>query len=892
MNKVPFANCEMCPLRDAALVLGHGPTTATTAVVGEGPGKMEVAQGKPFVGPSGSMLTHALAQGGMARAAMWVTNATLCDPSGFRDDHRAAAVAEAASCCAPRLLEELRQHKIKRVLALGSVAANALSPEPIRITEAAGKRFVGINDLEVMPVIHPVSILRAATGAERPAVDGGAQFLDFMSQIRQSAHPRLPLPNVTHEVAQSVDDAVRMLNEIRYRVYWSYSHTGDEQPLLVTVDLETTGFDQFTSRIIALGIGTEDNPEHVYIIPEDYLYHWRTFQAMVKIVDEPGAQFCAHNATFERRHLRQWARVVADVDYRIDFAWDTMLMSWTLDERSGRHGLKALVSKYWEIDDYSEAVTTEFATLKANRKTRMAGIRASIKAHESAIAKHAAGKDKKLTARQKELVKGDAVLWSSQVRRLKDELATLERQGDVTYGDIDRDVLYDYLARDVAFTTLLHAQLLTDIYAQGLDRVIDTVLRPVNALIADMEYAGIYLDAKSRAELDAELESRIASLADELRRQTGDCSFNPGSSVQVANYLYNELGYIPHRGRRSTDEEAMQRIVDLHEAEGTDPPPFVAALLEWRGMSKLLSTYVRGTSVTPHSDGRIRYHINQIGTKTGRPSFSDPNMGNLPRPTPGVPVIRNMYGAAPGNLFVVADYSAAEVRWLARLSEDPTMCKVYQEGKDLHTEAAKLIFGDDVTERPTYDDLERPIAKQFNFGGVYNLFEANAIYRLLVKKGIKTFTRADVEHLLAEYKARFPRLYDWMLEVIEEVETYGYVDTFFGNLRRFGYLTNDNRKAIHREAINTKAQGPAAQLTWLAGVELTRRLKEAAIPGQVVVMVYDSLGIEVPEAQALDVAHLAIDVMVDTARVHLGDLVPFAADAKIGPTWGTAKKVK
>jgi len=397
------------------------------------------------------------------------------------------------------------------------------------------------------------------------------------------------------------------------------------------------------------------------------------------------------------------------------------------------------------------------------------------------------------------------------------------------------------------------------------------VERPLSAVLAAMERAGVALDLGYLNGLSAELEAELRRLEAEIHRLVGH-PFNLNSRDQLEVVLYDELGLPPLKktaktGKRSTSAAALEALRGRH--------PVVDLILKYRELAKLKGTYVDPLPKLVHpKTGRVHTRFHQTATATGRLSSSDPNLQNIPIRGEWGPRIRRAFVAGEGMRLVVADYSQIELRVLAHLSGDENLIRIFREGKDVHAATAGWIFG-----RQEVDAEMRRAAKTVNFGVLYGM-SAHSLAQTL---GIEY---EEAVGFIERYFASFPKVRAYFDRVLEEARERGYVETLFGRRRYVPDLASRNRRvreAAERVAVNMPIQGTAADLIKLAMVRLAPRLE--ALGARLLLQVHDELVVETPADRAEEAARVTKAVMESVWPLE----VPLLAEVGVGPNWVDAK---
>lgn len=399
------------------------------------------------------------------------------------------------------------------------------------------------------------------------------------------------------------------------------------------------------------------------------------------------------------------------------------------------------------------------------------------------------------------------------------------------------------------------------------------VERPLSAVLAHMEATGVRLDVAYLRALSLEVAEEIARLEAEVFRLAGH-PFNLNSRDQLERVLFDELGLpaigkTEKTGKRSTSAAVLEALREAH--------PIVEKILQYRELTKLKSTYIDPLPDLIHPrTGRLHTRFNQTATATGRLSSSDPNLQNIPVRTPLGQRIRRAFIAEEGWLLVALDYSQIELRVLAHLSGDENLIRVFQEGRDIHTETASWMFG---VPREAVDPLMRRAAKTINFGVLYGM----SAHRLSQELAI---LYEEAQAFIERYFQSFPKVRAWIEKTLEEGRRRGYVETLFGRRRYVPDLearVKSVREAAERMAFNMPVQGTAADLMKLAMVKLFPRLEEMG--ARMLLQVHDELVLEAPKERAEAVARLAKEVMEGVYPLA----VPLEVEVGIGEDWLSAK---
>lgn len=410
---------------------------------------------------------------------------------------------------------------------------------------------------------------------------------------------------------------------------------------------------------------------------------------------------------------------------------------------------------------------------------------------------------------------------------------------------------------------------------RGVEGLFSDVEIPLAGVLAAMERDGVATDLPYLAALGEELSSRLNALTAEIYAQAGT-EFNLGSPKQLAFVLFEKLQLPPLKRTKtgySTDAEVLESLAPRHEV--------VAKIVTHRELSKLKSTYV---DVLPRladpRTGRVHTTFNQTLAATGRVITEQPNLQNLPIRTEEGRRIRRAIIAPPGSLLLSADYSQIDLRVLAHITRDPGLVDAFARGEDIHAVTAAEVFG--VASGAVTPELRRR-AKAIVFGVAYGMSE----HGLAGQLGIP---REEARSFIGLYYARFPKVREYMLRIVEEARRDGFVTTVLNRRRYLPDLQSRNRavrEAAERVAINTPIQGSSADIIKLAMLGIVRQVLPAFPGARMTLQIHDELLFEVPEAVSVPVAEQVRAVM--EAAFPLS--VPLVAEAKAGPNWAEMQPV-
>ena len=400
----------------------------------------------------------------------------------------------------------------------------------------------------------------------------------------------------------------------------------------------------------------------------------------------------------------------------------------------------------------------------------------------------------------------------------------------------------------------------------------DQIETPLVRVLAKMEVAGIGVD---RAELQAiadSLKASAATLQDEVQRLAGH-EFNVNSTPQLRTVLYDELSLTPGKKTKtgySTDARTLETLRGVH--------PIIEALLDYREVEKLRSTYGESLLAEVQADGRIHASFGQTVARTGRISSDRPNLHNIPVRSELGKQFRRAFVPAEGSTFLVADYDQVELRCIAHLSEDPGLIDALTSGADVHRTVAAAVYGIPPAE---VTHTQREFCKMVSYGLAYGM-EA---YGLSQRLGVPV---EEAGAIMESYFGAFPRVKEYMDETVAEAKVDGRTRTMFGRVRPLPDLHAANyrvRQAAERQAMNAGIQGLAADIFKLALVRLDRDLESSKLASRLVLQVHDEVIVEVAAEEESDVRRLTESALTGAADLK----VPLTVSVATGSSWADAK---
>ncbi|MDP3491192.1 MAG: DNA polymerase I, partial [Phenylobacterium sp.] len=435
-----------------------------------------------------------------------------------------------------------------------------------------------------------------------------------------------------------------------------------------------------------------------------------------------------------------------------------------------------------------------------------------------------------------------------------------------------------YAAEDADVTLRLYQVLKPRLAPAGLLTVYETLERPLAAVLADMEVAGIAVDPEHLRKLSNDFALRMAEFEQQAHELAGR-PFNLGSPKQVGEILYQEMGLAPKRttasGASSTDASVLEELA----LQGHELP---RVLLDWRQLSKLKGTYTDAlvAAIAPDTR-RVHTSFALAATTTGRLSSSDPNLQNIPIRTEEGRKIRKAFVAEPGHLLISADYSQIELRILAHMGDIPQLKRAFLDGLDIHAMTASEMFGVPIEGMPAET---RRRAKAINFGIVYGISAFGLANQLSIPQD-------EAGAYIRTYFDRFPGIRDYMDKEKAKVRAQGFVTTLFGrkvNIPEVGAKAAGMRAFADRAAINAPIQGTAADVIRRAMIRMPGALARAGLSTRMLLQVHDELVFEAPEAEAQAAIGVIKAVMETAAEPTVAFSVPLVVEARAAANWDDA----
>ncbi len=452
-----------------------------------------------------------------------------------------------------------------------------------------------------------------------------------------------------------------------------------------------------------------------------------------------------------------------------------------------------------------------------------------------------------------------------------DELIGAKGKNQLSMRQVPLNLISDYACEDADVTLKLKNIFEKKIEENNLSQLFYDIEMPLVKVLADMEAVGVRLDIDALKQSSQELTTLLIGLESEIYEMSGT-QFNINSAKQVGEVLFDRMKIVDKApktktGQYSTSEDVLESMRSKH--------PIIGKLLEYRGLKKLLSTYIDALpSLVNPQTGKIHTTFNQTVTSTGRLSSTNPNLQNIPIRDEEGREIRKAFIPDENCVFLSADYSQIELRIMAHLSEDKNMSEAFIAGEDIHASTASKIYKIPLEE--VTKDMRRK-AKTANFGIIYGISVFGLAERLNIPRG-------EAKELIDGYFETYPDVKKYMDNSIEKARQNGYVETIFHRKRFLPDINSRNavvRGYAERNAINAPIQGSAADIIKVAMVNIHNRFLHENIQSKMILQVHDELNFNVFTEEIDNVKKIVIEEMENAIQLH----VPLLADCGVGKNW-------
>jgi DNA polymerase-1 len=788
------------------------------AIVIDFPTTLEAHRGAFMEGDTGQLIRAVMRANGIEDHEYYVTSALNCRPTGYKRETVLRTYMEA---CRQRLIHELIDVGVKKVLCMGPVGYSALmsSPKIVRTVKHRGrwKQAYGMN---ILLTYNPINVMVDPMFFRDFSYDA----TKFLTADCREPYPRVDvwMPKTSYELV----DAFDMLSE--------YPH--------VSADFETTGFSPQDDRPLALGYcAIEEDPTigHAVVIVQRLLDMPKTWKLIGKQLssDQPTVW---HNAKFDLKFARVNLEMF-DVKYDPWNIHDTMMLSYLVDERSGKyavHGLENLARFRYDAPDY--------------------GV--------------------------------DMGKWLRAVRKIT----------DVKELHAEWKRMCTYCGIDCYYTARLFPDLLAELEDESpkLTDVYYDVLVPAVTALADVELHGFRIDTLEMEELREELVEDRDAAQKRLRKVTGNPDFNPSSPKQVHQLLYRDLKLPPIKSARkgkAVEGPTSAPILRLQKEAHPEHADILDDIIEYRTMVKAIGTYVDGMLEKVDSDERIRTDLLLHGTETGRLSSRGPNMQNVQEVSKHDIDVRGCFKpTSDAWILFEGDYSQLEPRVAAHLSGDPDWTDAFRRGLDLHQTAATRLFGVSADETTV---LQRWLAKTAVLGTMYGRGGESVAYGpemnyVVNELGGERWTAQQTTGFFKALFDQYPTYKQWVDRQHQIAYREHFIETPFGRRRRFPFIPRNDRGLVARQSVNTPIQSTASDITLSALVRIHERFQElnedyGKTVAHVILSIHDSILGECRKSVRKTVAAIVREEMED--YVPLKSKVPFKAEIHWGSSWTELK---
>jgi DNA polymerase-1 len=817
-----------CPCPGPEVVSRHD--NAEVAIVLDWPSEQESKADEWLVGKRGGaseLLRTLLLHYESDLEKLYICSAVNCRPN----PKKKAMQKKAMTACRERLVNELREAGVKKVLCVGPLGYGALTTSKAlpAITKVRGrwKKAFGMDVIATLPPGF--------------AIGEPEYFRDLAYDVHKffTTDGLQPTPNVdlwVPETLEEVDEAFEFL-------YAGHS--------FVAMDLETTGFSPISEVPLAVGLGVLEGPTDATVVAlsETMLESKKVWRRIEKLLNGP-IETVFHNAKFDLQHLKQQL-LEHGLKYEPQAIHDTMMLNYALDERPmGKykcHGLEAIARIRYDAPDYGIKMG-EF-----------------LKEWETATSEHREEMRLKMHTYMALDVYYTARLFPDLYNECLDE-------------DEDLLELYDrlFIPGVLALANVEHHGILLDrpMYEksrQELGLKADVILKRIRQATDNPEFnPGSPVQVKKFVydelglTIDAGLAAAVAQITDVSSRKEGIRSrgtYTDPSRLKVSATAAPVLKMIA-RGH----PEHRQLLDDI---------------CEWRNLSKNAGTYINGLLQRCDVDGRVRATLNIHGTASGRLSSTNPNLQNLPPASHTGIAVRSGFLAPPGYSFLDCDYKQLEVRMAGEMSHDPAMKELFESGGDPHAETSKIIYG-----RSDVSHYERMLGKILTFGLLYgrspNSIATGPEAEDIVARGGKRWGPRDVHEFFDNLLSNWAVYAKWRQGCREAPYKDGEIKFSIGRKRRFHFVPKHDGGHMGRQGINTPCQGTASDFCLYALIKLDEVLRPYR--AQVVATVHDSLLVECHDDDLEAVVPIVIEVMErDTLWKTY---IPLKVDLKITKRWG------
>ena len=852
--------CEVCGLWktssvglnwSAKKVMGDGPKDAKIMFIGESLGQEEVIQQKVFVGSAGKLLNEAITNAGLKREDVYVSNVIKCRPP----DNRTPTSGE-IKCCLPFLLDEIKEVKPKVICVLGGTALLAILKRK-GITSIRGNIFETAIELrkpvdafdetaflkiKVIPTLHPAYVLRWLEHPEYK--EQMFKDVELVAKASKENNYQKEKKQVNYNLEPSLAEIILLLNSIK------------NTNKTFTYDIETTGFNFLTDKILTMAISTNETEAFVIDFTK-YGEEQELKEALRGIFESKTILKIGANCKFDNKFIRQLGITVKLPQF------DTMLAHFLLDENN-QHGLKDLAWRYTDMGGYEEDMSKIFKE-KVSSERRILSV-----------------KKKEGTITQEE--------YDTEYQKLDN------------FSLIPIEVLKKYNCADTDCTYRLYNIFKPQLEVERLKHIHDLILMPLQYVLSETEYIGIQIDTEYMKRFEKETRDKIDDIlyrinssneVKETEKLTnkgileGDkkyVKFNMNSNKQLQVLLFTSCKLQPVQKTAtgySTDASTLDILSKNSE--------IARMILEYRKYNHDLTAYIE--QLKRNLDKNNKAHTDYMihGSVSGRIISHEPNLQNIPRDSG----VKRLFIADPGCILISADYSQVEYKMLANYTNDPKMLSDINSNLDIHSEMACMVW-------PHFYRKVGP--KQFQYlqtnkieskiGGEHRVIAKAVVFGVMYGRGIKSLvedlkiTEMEGHKIINTLFAMYPAASEWIENQKRIVKRDKMVTNLFGRRRRLPDIDSkeeQKRAEVYRQCVNTPIQSGASDLCSIATVRCYNNIKRLNLQSRLVLSIHDALKYNTPLNE--------IEQLIDCVKRGMTDPVKginfnLEVEFELGPTWG------
>jgi uracil-DNA glycosylase family 4 len=831
-------DCKNCPLAElrSCICNGQGNLKSKVIFVFDAPSAEDDATGKPFSGPAARKLDSILASLGIHRSQVFYTYATRCRANLRTAEGVRQAHFEELQACSPYLEQEIDEIHPNIVVPMGLEAISAVldlkKPKvgELRGIEQWSERF----KCKVLPTLSVGAILRNPNQEE-------VLSQDIRRAIESSKYPEMTKAEKGNYI---VIDSVEKFDAFYERIL--------EQEE-VSVDLETTGFDWQKDKIICCSFSWKVGTGVLLPVTKWVGINHEKIVLKDKTVRRKGKSEIKQIEVIEKWIEDTYQPWWGDKqDYVMSKFRAIMESDIKFIAQNGKFDWKFLLQMGWNVKPLAYDTLLMHYLLRETDK-------GGHNLEDMSLQYLGRGQHKK---------------------ELEDWFKTNKMGDDAkkNYARVPTDLLFSYGAADADVTLELKQVFYPRLEQEGMLDLFHKLVMPLNYTLTHMEFEGFKIDRKAlnyaRTELELQLIAKEKEIKDILINQGITDSVDLNSPKQLSKLLFETLKLEPVKATKtgySTDEEVMLVLKDKH--------PVPMKIVEYRGLAKLLSTYVMGIADRLDDHDRLHTKFHQEGTESGRLSSRDPNFQNFPRDSK---LVKNMFVVDKGNVLIEADEGQNEFRWWGIYSNDPQLVRDLNDGVDIHKLVAALANKIPI-EQVTKEQRQK--AKSIVFGLMFNMGSD----KLAKNHGV---TIEYAEEVKTTFFSRYPTAKQWKYEIVKFARKNLYVQSRFGRRRHLIAINHQDNKIAYADeqgAVNSPIQGSASDYVSNAANRIFARLRDEGLHGKLRNLIHDAVYVEAPKNELKQTLQIINEEMT---RKILGIQVPLIAEFKVGRRWGRMHKIE